>query len=532
MAKHARAVAVLGKIEKIVKIVQKDAEDNIALIKKLSTSGKGDFNRSQKKSQRVNDVTQEGASAQKRKGQSHSEITEKQSRDQENSPATNQNGDSTQAEKNTCTNGCPVSMVTGEELLALDDVSLPSVINFTFKRTYRTSAVELNDGLGFGWSHSLSHQLTFADGKVHWRNDENATVVLPEPSTTRPAIYNLMGGAAVFLGDKPNEYIVAAPDSNFLHFERESDTGYLSKISDNYGNTLLITRDRLKRPQAVINPTGIALWLDYQHDCISRIELRTFSDDDSGQRQWHTERVLRRYHYDQAGHLIAERNEANEGEDYTYDSEHVITLRRMAGGIEFYWQWENEGKDVRCVRHWSNTGYDAQYNWNDDEHSVEVVYPDGSSAAYQHDDNAKLLSSTDPDGAQSAQEYDESGHLVREVDPLGNETLHTYDDAGFRASTTDPEGNVTQFSYLQGKIFKVTKGKAKWRFFHNYEGDLTEKKDPAGYTTLYTYNEQGNLSKITYPDGSEHTLSWNRLGMLIGETLPDGSTTRYRHDIS
>ena len=528
----AKPIDALGKINRIVKITQSDADSAYLTLRKLTAHGNGGFNQRKSASQTFGDMPHEGATDASRSLTQSAEAFEEHHKDVANDSAKNETGQSTEAVKDTKVEGCPVSMVTGEELLSLEDVTLPSALSFTFKRTYRTSAVEQIDGLGFGWSHSLSHQLTFLEGKVFWRNDENATVALPEPSTTRPAIYNLLGSAAIFLGDKPNEYILSSPGSDFLHFERDGDIARLSKISDNYGNCLLVTYDKNKRPQAVINPVGIAFWFNYQDDLISSIELRTFVEDDNGKKQWHTERTLHQYYYDNNQNLISDRNEANEGEDYSYDELHVISLRRMAGGVEFFWDWDGVGKHARCIRHWSNTGYDAQYQWNDDEHSVKVVYSDGSESIYQHDKNAKLLSTVDPDGAKQVKEYDESGNLTLEIDSMGNETRHTYDKAGFRRSTVDADGNVTSFSYLQGKIFKVRKGKASWRFFHNYEGDLTEKKDPAGNTTYYEYNEQGNLSTIKYPDGSEHKLSWNRLGMLIGEVLPDGSSTRYRHDIS
>ncbi|MCO7625279.1 DUF6531 domain-containing protein, partial [Pseudomonas fluorescens] len=67
--------------------------------------------------------------------------------------AQNPNGDSADCAPLTCTNGCPVSMVTGEELLTLTDGTLDGLLPFEFTRLYRTSAVEIDVGLGFGWSH-------------------------------------------------------------------------------------------------------------------------------------------------------------------------------------------------------------------------------------------------------------------------------------------------------------------------------------------------------------------------------------------
>ena len=87
--------------------------------------------------------------------------TLKQNEHHDNAPdqAKNPNGDSADSADKTATNKCPVSMVTGEELLTLTDGALDGILPFDFTRLYRTSAAEIDCGLGFGWSHSLAHRL-------------------------------------------------------------------------------------------------------------------------------------------------------------------------------------------------------------------------------------------------------------------------------------------------------------------------------------------------------------------------------------
>ncbi|WP_248129078.1 DUF6531 domain-containing protein, partial [Pseudomonas sp. W2Aug9] len=55
--------------------------------------------------------------------------------------ASNPKGDAAAPADKTVTNGCPVSMVTGEELLTLTDGALDGVLPFEWTRLYRTSAV-------------------------------------------------------------------------------------------------------------------------------------------------------------------------------------------------------------------------------------------------------------------------------------------------------------------------------------------------------------------------------------------------------
>ncbi|MCM2381231.1 DUF6531 domain-containing protein, partial [Pseudomonas marginalis] len=154
--------------------------------------------------------------------------------------ARNPNGDAAAFSDKTATNGCPVSMVTGEELLTLTDGALDGVLPFEWTRLYRTSAVEMDCGLGFGWSHSLAHRLSVSGDSVVWTDHENRSTTLPLPTVSRPAITNSLAEAAIYLGAVPDE-LVLAQASRFYHFR----DGVLTAISDAYDNRLRISRNYL-----------------------------------------------------------------------------------------------------------------------------------------------------------------------------------------------------------------------------------------------------------------------------------------------
>ena len=130
----------------------------------------------------------------------------------------NANGDAAAPADKTVTNGCPVSMVTGEELLTLTDGVLDGVLPFEWTRLYRTSAVEVDCGLGFGWSHSLAHGLAVSGDSVVWTDHENRSTVFPLPTSFRPAITNSLAEAAIYLGTLPDEFVLAQA-SRFYHFQ-------------------------------------------------------------------------------------------------------------------------------------------------------------------------------------------------------------------------------------------------------------------------------------------------------------------------
>ncbi|WP_095052835.1 RHS repeat-associated core domain-containing protein [Pseudomonas sp. Irchel s3b2] len=442
--------------------------------------------------------------------------------------ATNPNGDSADSADKTATNKCPVSMVTGEELLTLTDGSLDGLLPFAFTRLYRTSAVEIDCGLGWGWSHSLAQRLELDDKHVVWIDHENRRTTFPIPSAERPAIHNSLSRAAIYLGDAPEELILAqaGDDTRFYHFHN----GRLTAISDAYDNRLRITRDRQERIQRLDNGAGRALRLRYDRAHLIAVDYQVFVPAQTLDEAWQTEQTLVSYRYDERDQLIEASNAAGESERYDYDDRHVILQRQLAGGASFFWAWERSGKAARCVRHWASFAQmDACYVW-DDQGSVTVHNVDGSQEVYVHDDRARLVRKVGLDGGEQLKAYDEQGRLVAEQDPLGAVTEYRYDEVGRLVALIPPEDEPTAYEYRNGFLHARYRGKAVWKYQRNAQGDVTEATDPDGHVTHYHYDPQGRLLSIRYPDTSRHVFVWNALGQLLEETLPDGGQRRFSYD--
>ncbi len=439
--------------------------------------------------------------------------------------AKNPAGDAADSSDKTVTNGCPVSMVTGEELLTLTDGVLDGVLPFEWTRLYRTSAVEIDCGLGFGWSHSLAHRLSVSGDSVVWTDHENRSTTLPLPSVARPAITNSLAEAAIYLGSLPDELILAQA-SRFYHFR----DGVLTAISDAYDNRLRISRDVLGRIERVDNGVGRALFLRYASGRIVAVDYQIQRAEDDGPFVWVTEQNVVSYGYDDLGRLVSATNAVGESEVYRYDEQHVILERGLAGGASFYWEWERTGKAARCVRHWASfSQMDTRYVWGDDG-SVTVFNADGSQEVYVHDDRARLVQRIDPDGAQHFKSYDDKGRLTVEQDPLGAVTAYQYDEAGRLVALFPGDDEPTTYEHDNGFVRVVRRGEAVWKYERNDQGDVTRRTDPDGNTTDYSYNKYGQLVGVWYPDHSCHRLIWNSRGQLLEEQLPNGGTKRYRYD--
>ncbi|SDP01913.1 RHS repeat-associated core domain-containing protein [Pseudomonas azotoformans] len=439
--------------------------------------------------------------------------------------ARNPNGDAAASLDKTATNGCPVSMVTGEELLTLTDGTLDGILPFEWTRLYRTSAVEVDVGLGFGWSHALAHRLVVVGDAVVWTDHENRSNTLPLPSTSRPAITNSLAEAAIYLGSSPDE-LVLAQASRFYHFR----DGVLTSISDAYDNRLRISRDFLGRVERVDNGVGRSLFLRYASGRIVAVDYQIHRVVDDGPFVWVTEQTVVSYAYDDLGRLVSATNAVGESEVYRYDEQHVILERGLAGGASFFWEWERSGKAARCVRHWASfSQMDTRYAW-DDNGQVTVFNADGSQEVYVHDQRARLVQRVDPDGAEHFKSYDEKGRLTVEQDPLGAITAYQYDEAGRLVAVFPGDDEPTTYEHDNGFVRVVRRGQAVWKYERNDQGDVIRKIDPDGHVTDYTYNKYGQLIGVWYPDHSCQRLVWNERGQLLEEQLHNGGIKRYRYD--
>ena len=437
----------------------------------------------------------------------------------------NPNGDAAAPSDKTVTNGCPVSMVTGEELLTLTDGTLDGILPFEWTRLYRTSAVEVDGGLGFGWSHSLAHRLSVSGDSVVWTDHENRSIGFPLPTVARPAITNSLAEAAIYLGASPDE-LVLAQASRFYHFR----DGVLVSISDAYDNRLRISRDFLGRIERLDNGAGCALLLRYASGRIVAVDYQVQRAEGRGPYAWITEQTVVSYTYDDAGRLVSATNAVGESEVYRYDEQHVILERGLAGGASFFWEWERAGKAARCVRHWASfSQMDTRYAWGDDGR-VTVHNADGSQEVYVHDDRARLVQRIDPDGASHFKSYDDKGRLTVEQDPLGAVTAYQYDEAGRLVALFPGDDEPTTYEHDNGFVRVVRRGLAVWKYERNDQGDVIRKIDPDGHVTDYSYNKYGQLVGVWYPDHSCQRLVWNDRGQLIEEQLPNGGIKRYRYD--
>lgn len=457
-----------------------------------------------------------------------------------NASAVTPNGKPTQAVGNTKVDGEPVSMFSGEELLTLTDFTLPGVLPFAWRRLYRTSAVEQRSGMGPGWTHSACPYLFFgrdsqSQEEIAWFfDDENSATRFLLPTQEAPVVTNRAGSGVMRLklDEFGNEYCVQFTEGQgTYHFLRDGDMAWLRCIRDRHGNSVDVSYDSEGR-LAAIGHDEARLCFSYDDPAypkgISQVLLQARNPArTSAETHWQPGTLVAHYRYNEHQQLISVANAAGDIEHYHYREDHVILCRTLAGGAEFHWEWQGEGKDVRCLRQYGNFGQlDTHYHWDEANHSVTLTRQDGSQQRYRHSAQALLLLEKNADGAETHYEYNDDGACIRVTDALGFHTDSVYDDDGTLQCVITPDGQVTTFDWLYDRLFSKTLGdgdKAQtWRYTYHLNGALKSETGPAGTTTHYSYTPRGQVSHIRFPDGSEQHLQWDTLGRLLSDSSPQG----------
>ncbi|WNO11135.1 RHS repeat-associated core domain-containing protein [Teredinibacter sp. KSP-S5-2] len=430
-------------------------------------------------------------------------------------------------ESETETRGCPISMVSGEELLSINDANLPGPVPFTWKRTYRSSHAR-DIGLGCGWTHSACERLTVTATDVEYYDDEGRCVPFARPRVHQDSRY-IPGGMTL---EHPNAecFILKQPGKpDYVFTTYGGTTAFrLSQIRHhNYqpanselktparGYAIDLHYDAQNRLRRLAGNWGKTLYIERDHQGhISQVELVNEATGDRKQ--------MAEYHFNANDDLIAHRNANNLGEDYSYDN-HLLLQRTLVTGFSYYYQWDGNDHTARCLRNWGDNGiYDYKFEWDPANNTSKATDSRGYTTTFKYNDYGQITEEIDNEGALHQYRYD-NGRKVSYIDPEGNETHYFYDGDNNPLGYRDPLGNRESYSYFKGKVTGYTnKEKAHWKHEYNNLGQLETTTDPYGLKTHYSYSAQGLLSKVVAPGNKTTIYQWNAEGDLKSITDPQG----------
>ena len=173
------------------------------------------------------------------------------------------------------------------------------------------------------------------------------------------------------------------------------------------------------------------------------------------------------------------------------------------------------------------------YGGLDGRYMLSRTDPSNKTTTYTYPEyESKVLSATDPEGKIRRMNYLSLGNSTftekdgsvwtykydpvyavktEKTDPLGNTTRYTYDSKRNLISTIEPNGATTSHTY-------------------DAAGNLTSTTDPLGHTTNYTYNSQNLVTSVTDPKGNTTQYGYDANGNLTSITAPGVAVTRYMYD--
>lgn len=434
---------------------------------------------------------------------------------------------------NTCTRGCPISMVSGEELLSLTDFTLPGPLPFEWKRTYRTGH-DRDVGLGHGWTYSGCERLIEDHFQVALSDDEGRKLNFKRPHLhQRSKLINEQLSLDAIAYEtyvlrqqgQPHKVFTRLGQSSVFRLTQIQHPAYKPATAGEPAQGFAIAlyynaQDRLSK---IAGNWGKSLQFAYnQQGHITQVNL---CDETTNSR-----RLVAEYDFSAEGDLIAQRDAAGRGERYTYEH-HLFTQRTLTTGFHYYYEWDGQTPDARCLRTWGDNGvYDYRFTWDTANNRTLAMDSRGFTTEFIYNEFGLITQETDNEGGIHRYTYDK-GLRTSYTDPEGNTTRYSYDAGNRLIGIIDALDQRQTLYYAQDKLTTSThKDGALWQRTYNSRGLLDTLTAPDGQITRYSYNAQGLLTQQTDARQKVTHYQWNDAGELIALTNPEGHKQTFKYN--
>ncbi|HDQ5896841.1 TPA: RHS repeat protein [Shigella flexneri] len=349
----------------------------------------------------------------------------------------------------------PVNAATGAKYLADDDdfdFSLPGHFPLDWQRVY-SSRDERTEGMfGQGWRVMYEVSLVCTPGSA----DENCMTFVSgmgrrldmEAVLPGGGFYSPGEGLAVRRGEQ-GHWLISSDDGQCFLFEADPhhpQRQRLKMLGDRNSNCLNLYYDDRGR---IVEISG-----EQQRPCIRLYyELAAHPRRVTQIYQHFPETaplLLRRYSYDEAGHLNGVYDSTGHLlREFAYDENHCMTLHRQPGGEGYYYQWGwYEGPDDaawRVTGHHTDSGEQYRLAWDLAQRRLCVTDGLGRTRYHQWDAQNQVTAYQDEAGQVTTFRWsDEERLLLGMTDPQGGKWRYVYDLQGHITETHDPLGRVEQ----------------------------------------------------------------------------------------
>ena len=429
--------------------------------------------------------------------------------------------------------GDPVNTSTGSHVQQFTDLQVPGVADFDFvlQRTY--NSLDDRDGLfGFGWSSLLDMSLRLAnDGSVDVRYPDGSGVYFVADGDGY-----VPGQDGVFdtLTRNGPDFMLAAPEQVFYHFEVVGAQGLLVSIHDRHDNAITLERDADGRVMRIIDSAGREFNLTYDGEHVASIadplgRTIQYSYDANGDLVSVTDAKGGVQQFEYANHQMTKLTDP-EGIGYLqnfYDAEGRVIEQIDASGSHDYFNYDTEGQTLFT----DNLGNQTLDSYDDLSRVTETVDALGNSERFVYDDDYNVTEYTDKRGNTWTYTYDDRGNLTEVECPTGCLTTYTYNETNDLTSVTDALGRTTTYVWEDGNLVRVERPDGT-AFTYTYDeyGQMLTATDPNGHTTTFTYDQYGNLVEVRSPLGCVTRYEYDIVGRMTSMTDGNGHVAWFEYD--
>ncbi|MBR6535783.1 MAG: cellulose binding domain-containing protein, partial [Lachnospiraceae bacterium] len=462
-----------------------------------------------------------------------------------------------------------VHAATGNYSITKTDLSYACLDGtMEFVRTYNSLQIDDESVFGNGWdfnyacktyeSEKYGEKFRFVqmpDGREdYFKSTENGYVSM----CTRNSIKIGLNG----------ELILTTPDNTRYFYDKN---GAMYKISDEQGNTVLITVDGIGNPLTITDCVGRTTRVAYENGRL--ISITDFSG-----------RTVK-YHYDSKGRLVDVIGVDDVTESYRYEGDAAYGISEVIddkGNIKERLTYVKKNRQWRVDSITDTNGNMRTFSYEDERKATIITNSDGTYETHYYDEFYNIIGITDAEGEtlqygywKDADGETKYGELQFEWDVLGNYTGYERDAEGNITRITHPDGGVEIFRYdernhcvfYQDQMGVVTRYEfddsglmireivelssdvsyseeadadqfaiTSYTYYDKMEngcpvnGLVKTLTTPEGVVTSFTYDRYGNRLTMENEFGYTTSYEYDELGRIISQVSPEGYKTAYEYD--
>lgn len=416
----------------------------------------------------------------------------------------------------------PVDLIAGIVFYTAEDFEIAGPFPLKWERSYYSDSTYLGScGHGIHTSYDIALEANPKDGHIMVTLPDGRPAIFEWLVGENDSFYNVVEKMTLFRKEKGFELMDHERKLAYSFQQFDTDNFKPIHIKNLQGFTIQYRYDRKGKWIGLTDAVGREIHFDYsEQGFISHI----YATHEGLQKELIT------YAYNEAGDMIQVKDALGRSTDIRYEN-HLMVEKKDRNGDIFYWEYEGDGREAKCVHTWGDKGllegwikYGAGCN--------EVTNSLGETSLYYFDEDNLCTKIVDPSGNVKEFIYTDDMKLYREVDEESLITGYTYDDLGNVTSIQKPDGSTKRYVYDEYLNLQVAiSGSGKQTLF-TYTPDQLIKtiSYPDGRLAELSYNESKQLSILQTSDGDAIQLFYDTDHNLIKMVLPGGGEQHWRYD--